>query len=158
MRQDLDSYTVFKKVVELGSMTAAARNLGIRKDSVGNRIKTMELDLGVELLHRTTRKLTLTAAGRLYLERYASAMEGLQAARLVVQGKEPSTPAVIPKPSPAVNAPRFDIVLRCVAENQWAATCRPLDFIVIGKTPSEALQQLGDAIATDEPPTPPDPS
>jgi DNA-binding transcriptional LysR family regulator len=153
MTQDLDSYTVFQKVIELGSMTAAARALGLRKDSVGNRIKNLEQNLGVELLHRTTRKLTLTEAGRLYLERYSSTMESLQSARRVVQGKESPNPVITAKLSPALRAPRFDIVLRCVEENQWAATCRPLEVIVIGKTPTEALQQIGDAISSYIPPS-----
>ncbi|MFB3104324.1 MAG: LysR family transcriptional regulator, partial [Pseudomonadales bacterium] len=57
---------VFVAVVENGGFTAAARTLGISKSAVSKRINQLEAHLGVRLLHRTTRKLSLTEAGERY--------------------------------------------------------------------------------------------
>jgi len=68
---------VFVAVVENGGFTAAARTLGISKSAVSKRINQLEAHLGVRLLHRTTRKLSLTEAGERY---FAHATQALAAA------------------------------------------------------------------------------
>ena len=57
------------KVVEAGSFSAAARSMGVSKGHVSQRIGQLEDRLGVRLLHRTTRKLSLTELGNLYYQR-----------------------------------------------------------------------------------------
>lgn len=57
---------VFARVVELASFSAAARALGVSKSAVSKRIAEIERGLGVRLLLRTTRRLSLTEAGNLY--------------------------------------------------------------------------------------------
>ena len=59
---------VFSRVVALGSLSAAARALGMSQTMATKHIAALEARLGVKLLHRTTRRLTLTEAGRNYLE------------------------------------------------------------------------------------------
>ncbi len=59
---------VFVAVVESGGFSPAARFLGISKSAVSKRITQLEQQLGVKLLHRTTRKLSLTEAGEHYFE------------------------------------------------------------------------------------------
>lgn len=59
---------VFVAVVECGGFSPAARFLGISKSAVSKRITQLEEQLGVKLLHRTTRRLSLTEAGEHYLE------------------------------------------------------------------------------------------
>jgi DNA-binding transcriptional LysR family regulator len=59
----------FTRVGELGSFTAAARALGISTSAVTKGVTRIEADLGVQLLHRTTRTVHLTEYGALYLER-----------------------------------------------------------------------------------------
>ncbi|MCK6454827.1 MAG: LysR family transcriptional regulator [Alphaproteobacteria bacterium] len=54
---------VFAAVVEAGSLSAAARRLGLSKAAVSDRLRRLEAALGARLLHRTTRRLSLTAAG-----------------------------------------------------------------------------------------------
>ncbi len=54
---------VFVRVVEAGGLSAAGRDLGLAPSSVSRRISDLEDSLGVTLLHRTTRKLSLTEAG-----------------------------------------------------------------------------------------------
>lgn len=77
---DLNHVAVFAKVVELGSFTAAAAQLGLPKSSVSRTITRLEDELGVRLLQRTTRKLNLTEAGLAYFERARVALTGLEEA------------------------------------------------------------------------------
>ena len=56
----------FDAVVENGSFTAAAELLGMSKPVVSKRISLLEKHLGVQLLHRTTRRLHLTQAGEVF--------------------------------------------------------------------------------------------
>ncbi len=65
---------VFVAVVENGGFSAAARKLEISKSAVSKRINQLEKHLGVRLLHRTTRKLSLTEAGERYFEHAAQAL------------------------------------------------------------------------------------
>jgi DNA-binding transcriptional LysR family regulator len=65
---------VFVAVVENGGFSAAARRIGISKSAVSKRINRLEAHLGVRLLYRTTRKLSLTEAGERYFEHAAEAM------------------------------------------------------------------------------------
>jgi DNA-binding transcriptional LysR family regulator len=66
---DLENLSVFIGVVEAGSFTAAAKRLGVPTSTVSRRIARLEEQLGARLLQRTTRKLSLTDAGRIYFER-----------------------------------------------------------------------------------------
>ncbi len=72
------------EVVEGGSFSAAARSLGLAPSSVARGIGTLEDELGVRLLNRTTRKLSLTEAGRLYHERSKRILAEIDDARLSV--------------------------------------------------------------------------
>src|SRR5690349_18490541 len=64
---ELLSMIVFARVVEAQSFTAAAPGLGLSKSVVSQRVSDLEKALGARLLHRTTRKLSLTPDGeRLY--------------------------------------------------------------------------------------------
>src|SRR5262245_47426625 len=77
---DLNLVTAFVRVVEAQSFTRAARSLGLPKSSVSRRVTELEKELGVPLLHRSTRKLALTDAGRAYFEQAERALAGLEAA------------------------------------------------------------------------------
>ncbi len=60
---ELKPYAVFAETVATGSMSSAARRLGMSASAVSQTIRGLELQVGVTLLHRSTRKLSLTAAG-----------------------------------------------------------------------------------------------
>lgn len=84
MEHDLNDVLVFSRVVDAGSFTGAARQLGLPKSTVSRRISRLEDHLGVRLLQRTTRKLSLTDAGRLYYDRSARIVAELEDAERVV--------------------------------------------------------------------------
>lgn len=65
----LDSMKVFVQVVELRSFTKAADALQLHRPAVTRAIQQIEADLGVKLLHRTTRSLSLTAEGEVFYQR-----------------------------------------------------------------------------------------
>jgi len=62
--QDLNNLYFFARVVDCGSYTAAAEALGMQTSKLSRRIGALEKELGVRLLNRTTRKLSLTEAGK----------------------------------------------------------------------------------------------
>src|SRR6267154_4257176 len=62
--QDLNHLSFFARVVDFGSSTAAAEALGMQTSKLSRRIRSLERELGVRLLNRTTRKLSLTEAGK----------------------------------------------------------------------------------------------
>ena len=74
MALNISSIPVFVAVVEAKSFTVAAASLGLTKSAVSRRISDLEEDLGVQLLHRTTRRLSLTEAGERYLEHARGAL------------------------------------------------------------------------------------
>lgn len=68
MLDRLTGLQVFSKVAALGSLTGAANALGMSQTMATKHMAALETRLGVKLLHRSTRRLTLTEAGRRYLE------------------------------------------------------------------------------------------
>lgn len=65
---DYKAMTVFVTVVECGSMQAAAEKLSMTPSAVTQTIQKLETQLNIKLLHRTTRKLSLTEAGEAFYE------------------------------------------------------------------------------------------
>ncbi len=67
----------FTKVVEFGSISAAARSLNLTQPAVSQHLRNLEKDLGVRLLNRTTRNLVLTEAGEIYYNQIGDILERL---------------------------------------------------------------------------------
>lgn len=94
------SMTVFRRVAELESFSAAARDLGLSNAAVSKHVAALEEHLRTRLLHRTTRRVAPTPAGAAYLERCARILDDLaEAEEQVMQ----STAA--PKGTLRVNVP-----------------------------------------------------
>jgi len=65
----LDAMHLFVRVAELGSFAAAAQQSGLARSAVTRQIAALETHLGVKLMARSTRRLTLTSGGMAYLEK-----------------------------------------------------------------------------------------
>lgn len=75
---------VFVAAVEAGGFAAAAARLHLSRSAVGKTIARLESRLGVRLLHRTTRSLTLTEDGQAFFEHCRRALNEIQAARTML--------------------------------------------------------------------------
>ncbi len=82
--QDLNDMLLFAEVVERGGFAAAGRALGMPKSRLSRRVAGLEAQLGVRLLQRTTRKLSLTEVGETFLRHCQALRESAQAAADVV--------------------------------------------------------------------------
>ena len=88
--EDLPTIALFGRIVELRSFTRAAAELGLGKAAVSQRIARFEARLGVQLLRRSTRKLSLTEAGMQLFQHAAELVELTRAAEgALSQGQTP---------------------------------------------------------------------
>ncbi|MCU0694911.1 MAG: LysR family transcriptional regulator [Myxococcaceae bacterium] len=78
--RDWNEVAVFEAVVRQGGFTAAAQALGLQKSTVSRMVARLEERLGVRLLERTSRQVSVTPAGRAYVERCAEGLRLLEAA------------------------------------------------------------------------------
>jgi len=74
---DLNEVRMFVQVVRAGSFAEASRRLGVPPNTLSRRVGQLEARVETRLLQRSTRKLTLTAAGRELYERSAPALDGI---------------------------------------------------------------------------------
>src|ERR1700730_17985407 len=81
---DLDNILIFVRVAQFQSITRAARSLGLPISTVSRRLSVLESELGVSLLRRTTRQVTLTAQGREYFSQCQEPLNLLQEAEQVL--------------------------------------------------------------------------
>jgi DNA-binding transcriptional LysR family regulator len=109
----LTSLRVFRDVVEAGSFVKAADRLNISTAMTSKHVANLERQLGVRLLNRTTRHLSLTEAGSVYYEQCREALDILQAAEAAV-GSQTDQPRGVLK----ITAPG------------WFATAKFADILV----------------------------
>ncbi|HWA62436.1 MAG TPA: LysR family transcriptional regulator, partial [Caulobacteraceae bacterium] len=76
-----DGMEMFARVVETGGFTRAAEELGVGKSAVSQAVRRLEARLGVQLLERTTRRVSPTEAGRAFHARCRKALDEAAAAR-----------------------------------------------------------------------------
>lgn len=82
----LGAMQVFVSVVESGSFSESARRLGLSQPSISRQVSSLEEHLGVRLLQRTTRRLSLTEAGQVYYERARQIQRDVVEAGLAIGG------------------------------------------------------------------------
>ena len=98
---DLNQIAVFVQVVRDGSFTAAARSLEVPKATVSRKVAALEAALGIRLLHRTTRSISLTDAGRRYFAQCRDGVAALEAANRQAAGEQDVPTGVIRISTPA---------------------------------------------------------
>lgn len=84
MLDNLRGMAVFASVVRHGSFSGAAKELGITTSAVSQQIRSLENDMGVVLLHRSTRKLSLTEAGSSFYESAKDVVSAAEQGRIRV--------------------------------------------------------------------------
>lgn len=100
MKFDLDDLQAFRAVAELGSFARAAEAVHVSPSAFSRRIDKLEQALGVKLLERTTRRVTLTVVGRDFARRTAQLLDDLDQTLLAVEG--------------VAAARRIEVTLSCV--------------------------------------------
>jgi DNA-binding transcriptional LysR family regulator len=80
----------FAAVVESGSFTAAAHQLGISTAQVSRQVSALESRLSSKLLYRTTRKVTVTEAGQIYYQHCRPVLDGLKEAEQALNSLQSS--------------------------------------------------------------------
>jgi DNA-binding transcriptional LysR family regulator len=111
----LKQIEAFVSVVDKGSLTRAALEQRITPVMLGRRIDAMEKRLGIKLMHRTTRHLTLTEQGTVFLDHCRKLLTDLdRAEKIIIQGRHKATghlvisaPAAFGRKHVAPHAPAF---------------------------------------------------
>jgi DNA-binding transcriptional LysR family regulator len=83
----LDNMRVFMRVAELGSFAAVARQADVARSVITRQVAALEAHLGVKLIARSTRSLSLTTAGAGYLERCREILRLVEAAETDLAGE-----------------------------------------------------------------------
>jgi len=97
---DLD-YRLFARILDLGSLSAAGRELGLSPAAASKRLAALEQRLGARLIHRSTRRLAPTEAGRIFHDDVRAILAATAAAEARVAGRaeSPSGPLRISAPT-----------------------------------------------------------
>jgi DNA-binding transcriptional LysR family regulator len=114
MMNRLASMETFVRVVETGSFSAAARQLRIGQPAISKAIAQLEERLGVQLLLRSTQKVTPTEAGQSFYERARRAIDEVEEAELAARGASASLSGTL-RVSAAVTFARLHVVPRLPA-------------------------------------------
>jgi DNA-binding transcriptional LysR family regulator len=103
----LENIKVFVRVVELGSFSAAGRNLRLSPAVVSHRIQQLEGHVGVRLLNRTTRQVQPTEQGMLYYEACLEVQRAVEQAETSVAGAGAAPQGTLKITAPLVFGRRF---------------------------------------------------
>ena len=98
---DIDDLSLVVRIARLGSISAAARDLGITPAAASARLAALERSLGARLLHRTTRMATLTEDGRAFLPHAEQVIDAAAAAQAALGGGQISPRGTLRIAAPA---------------------------------------------------------
>ncbi|MFM0401746.1 LysR substrate-binding domain-containing protein [Paraburkholderia aspalathi] len=89
---DLNDFRYFVRIVECGGLTAASRNLNVPKSTVSHRLQQLEAALGVRLVNRSSRRISMTDAGDVFYQHAIAMLERADFAESAVRERlaEPS--------------------------------------------------------------------
>ncbi|OCP04241.1 MULTISPECIES: LysR family transcriptional regulator [unclassified Ensifer] len=103
----IEDLETFLAIVEQGSLTGAAKRLGRPLQTVSRSLATLETDIGVELVHRTTRRSVPSEAGGSFYQRIKPAVEEIKEAREEAAQRRSEPSGVLRLGAPNLFAPRF---------------------------------------------------
>lgn len=136
---DLNDLRLFAEVVERGSFTAAARALGLQTSKLSRRVRALEEELGVRLLNRTSRRLSLTETGRQFQQHCLALVAEAKAAKEIVDQTrtEPQGTVRISCPVGLLNSGLAEIISQYLLDHPQVqvlvdATNRRVDVIEEG--------------------------
>lgn len=141
---DILGMAFFARVVEARSFSDAARALGVSKSAVSARVARLEEKLGVRLLHRTTRRLALTADGVRLYERCARVVAEADEAAEVAAGA-----SAVPRGTVRVHAPPGfgqSYLTRAIGDFMRSHPGVSLDLRLSDRVPDLTLDQVDVAI------------
>ncbi|MDB5767838.1 MAG: LysR family transcriptional regulator [Collimonas fungivorans] len=84
---ELTDIVLFVRATTAGSLSAAGRELGLSPAVASKRLARIEAELGVQLIHRTSRQLSLTEDGRIYLEHCQAILSEVEDAEHAITGE-----------------------------------------------------------------------
>lgn len=119
----------FVRAAETRSFTQAAKLLGVTSSGVGKAVSRLEAEVGVRLLHRTTRRVALTDEGALFLEHCRRVLEEVDRARAALADR-----GVVPRGRVKVSVPRFVGIELLVASLPAFAEAHPDVSLDLGFT------------------------
>lgn len=93
---------VFDAIADTGSLSAAARRLGLTPMTVSRRLAALESELGVRLFHRTTRAVSLTAEGETFLPFAATLLQASEEAKACLKSSAGTASGVLKVTAPTV--------------------------------------------------------
>lgn len=136
---DLNEIAIFVKVVDAGSFTGAAKALNLPKSTVSRKITQLEEHLGVRLLQRTTRTLSLTDTGSAYYNQCARIIADVREANVAVTQMQSSPTGLLRITAPVLFGSRVlsEVVAEFLLEHpqiqlDMVLTDQPLDLIQDG--------------------------
>ncbi len=140
MLDDLNELKTFRAILAEGSLSGAARALGVTLAVVSKRLATLESRAGVRLIHRTTRALSPTEDGARLLTDVSRALEAIEAAegRLVDGRDEPAGTL-------RVSAP-IAFGRRCVAPVLGRLVARHPRLVVVLELNDEVVDLVGEGL------------
>ncbi|MEM6549985.1 MAG: LysR family transcriptional regulator [Pseudomonadota bacterium] len=138
---------VFVAVVEQGSITGAAKRLGLSQSTVSQQLSNLEASLGARLVERSARTFMLTSAGDIFFPRAQGILDAVSGATAALSGAEQAPqmtlrvaaiedldwrvmPAWLAAPSPELSNCRFALRSGASHENHTALADRSADLIV----------------------------
>lgn len=110
----LEDLEAFVRIAESGSLTAAARELQRSLQAVSRSLSALEKDVGVQLVHRTTRQCALSEAGHAFYRRVKPALLDIDEARLEAADRRSEPTGLLRVSAPLLFGP--DILVPAVAE------------------------------------------
>ena len=109
----IEDFQAFVAIVDKGSLTAAAKQLGRSLQSISRSLATLEGDLGVELIARTTRRSAATEAGLAFYRRVGAALSEIEAAKLETSNRRSEPAGLLRITSSTVFAPLYVVPAVC---------------------------------------------